>query len=131
MRPTQREMMVLVAQAMQEYEEFYECLTKDLIFYQAFFLSLWSFFICCHKVREFLQTLISAWLKDSLKQSKLTRLDQLVLPQKIKAPILLLENPETLYPKSLHGHKHRCLFPPFTNTLVIEHILINCVWTHQ
>jgi hypothetical protein len=92
MRPTQREITVLVAQAMQEYEEFYECLTKDLIFYQAFFLSLWSFFICCHKVCEFLQTLISAWLKDSLKQSKLTRLDQLVLPQKIKAPILLLES---------------------------------------
>lgn len=44
MRPTQREIMVLVAQAMQEYEEFYECLTKDLIFYRTFFLSLWSFF---------------------------------------------------------------------------------------
>jgi hypothetical protein len=82
--------MVLVAQAMQEYEEFYGCLTKDLIFYQAFFLS-WFFFICCHKVCEFLQTLISAWLKDSLKQSKLSRLDQLVLPQKTKAPILLLK----------------------------------------
>ncbi len=49
------------------------------------------FFIYCHIVCEFLQTLISAWLKESLEQSKLARLDQLVLPQKIKAPILLLE----------------------------------------
>ncbi len=131
MWPTQREIMVLVAQAMQEYENFYECLTKDLIFYQAFFLSLRSFFIFCHKVCEFLQTLISAWLKDSLKQSKLTRLDQLVLPQKIKALVLLLETLKPCTPNLPHGHKLRCLFPPFTNTLVIEHILINCLWTHQ
>jgi hypothetical protein len=93
--------MVLVAQAMQEYEEFYECLTKDLIFYQTFFLSLRSFFICCHIVCEFLQTLISAWLKESLKESKLARLDQLVLPQKIKAPILLLETLKPCTPNLL------------------------------
>jgi hypothetical protein len=44
MRPTQREIMVLVAQAMQEYEEFYECPTKRPYFLSNLFPFLVVFF---------------------------------------------------------------------------------------
>jgi hypothetical protein len=55
---------------------------------------LWSFLICCRKVYEFFQTLIKAWLQDSLKQLKPPRLEELVLPQEIKALILLPKTPK-------------------------------------
>jgi hypothetical protein len=42
MRPTQREIMVLVAQTMQEDEEFYECLIEDLFSLHVVFLHLLS-----------------------------------------------------------------------------------------
>lgn len=86
----QEKVMVLKAQAMQEDNELYDYFTKDFTFCQTFLLSLWSFLICCCKVCEFFQTLIKSWLKDSLKQFKPPRLEELVLPQEIpKIPKLV------------------------------------------
>jgi hypothetical protein len=52
----------------QEDEYFFYYLAKEFIFWQTFIFSLWSFFICCHKVSKFLQALIGGWLKTSFKQ---------------------------------------------------------------
>ncbi len=43
----------------------------DLTVWQvAILLLMWSFFVCCCKVCDFLQTLIAGWLKGSLKHSE-------------------------------------------------------------
>jgi hypothetical protein len=63
--------MVSISQGVQEDEEIFNYLAEELIFWQTFTKKLlWTFFICCHKVFEFLQTLTSGWLKASFKQQE-------------------------------------------------------------
>jgi hypothetical protein len=109
-------------------DDFYDHLEKDLTFSQVFLNSLWSFFICSHKVCKFLQTLIRSWLKDSLKQFKCQRLVKLEPTWKI-TPIFCLEILEPCIPKCPHRHKLVCdnlghLLPLLTNVFVIEHNLL-------
>lgn len=53
---------------MQKENEFFDCFAKELKFWQVFpSFFFWSFFICYHKVCEFLRTLIDI-LKEFLKQ---------------------------------------------------------------
>jgi hypothetical protein len=61
--------MALVAQGIEEKEEFFDCLTQNLSFWQAFLLLIWSFFACCRKGCDFFQSLIGGWLQESLKQT--------------------------------------------------------------
>jgi hypothetical protein len=81
---------------------------KTLFFTKFFFLSLWSLFIYCHKVCEFLQTLTSSWLKDSLKQPELPRPEKPKPTWETKGPILPLEILEPCTPKHPHNHKLVC-----------------------
>jgi hypothetical protein len=55
--------MALVTQGTQDDDELFNCLVEVFSFWQAFILSLWSFFICCHKVFEFFLTLIRGLFK--------------------------------------------------------------------
>jgi hypothetical protein len=102
--------MVLIIFYAQEDEEFFHCLVQDLSFWQAFLLSLWTFFICCNKVCEFFQTLINEWLKESLKQCDFEPSRQetkdFVLPPKIKDLVLPSQILELVPCTSKHHHSH-------------------------
>lgn len=113
---------------MQEDNEFYDYLVENLTFCPTFLLSLSSFFICCHKVCEFFQTLIRPWLKNSLKQLKPSRLEELALPKETITLVWLLKTPKLVVcsPKPSHRHKLICdnlgyLLPPLMHAFVIGH----------
>ncbi len=46
---------------------FYDCLAKDLTFWQYLFLTLWSHCVFVHKFREILEILIASWFVKALK----------------------------------------------------------------
>ncbi len=73
-------------------------------------LFLWTFFICCNKVCEFFQTLISEWLKESLKQCDFEASKQetkdFVLPPKIKDLVLPSQTLELVAYTPKHHHSH-------------------------
>lgn len=131
--------MVLIIFYTQEDEEFFYCLVQDLSFWQAFLLSLWTFFICCNKVCEIFQTLISEWLKESLKQCDFEPSRQetkdFVLPPKIKNLVLPSQTLEFVPCTPKHHHSHEKPFEylwnlllPLMNAFVIEHIFLKITY---
>jgi hypothetical protein len=87
-----------------------------------------SFFICCYKVYDFLQTLIRAWLKDSFNQLELQRPKELVLLQETKALIFPPKFLELVPCTPKHPHSHKLAFDNLgylillTNAFVTKHI---------
>jgi hypothetical protein len=62
--------MVLVVQGIKEEgKDFFYCFAHNISFWQSFILLLWSFFTCCCKGCDFLQTSIGGWLENSSKQT--------------------------------------------------------------
>ncbi len=51
----------------EEENMFYDCLAKDLTFWQYLFLTLWSHCVFVHKFREILEILIASWFVKALK----------------------------------------------------------------
>ncbi len=90
------------------------------------------FFICCHKVSNFLQIVISGWLKTSFKQQAyepppptLEMKNLLLLPQNPKN--FLPSTPNHCTPKHPYNHERNLPYPspflpPLTNAFFIEHI---------
>lgn len=60
--------MVLTRSAREDEDVVYNCKMNHLSLWQAFLLLLWSFSMFCYKICESFQTLISAWLAQSLRQ---------------------------------------------------------------
>jgi hypothetical protein len=120
---------------------FFDCLAEEFTFWQTFLLLLWTFFIWCHKVSNFLQTLISGWLKTSFKQQDCEpppptlEMKNLVLPPQ-NPKVLLPSTPNHYTPKHPYSHERNFAYPslfflPLTNAFVIEHIFKNCQWMRQ
>ncbi len=111
---------------------FFDCLVEKITFWQTFLLLLWTFFICCQKVSNFLQTLNSGWLKTYFKQQDyepppptLEMENLVMLPQ--NPYFFLPSTPNHCTTKHPYSHERKFAYPspflpPLTYAFVIEHI---------
>jgi hypothetical protein len=94
-----------------------------------FFLSFLSFFICCHKICDFFQTLFIGWFKISLKQCE----HEPSIP-KIENHVYINEKPYFANSKIFIPCTSRCsnnhiqffeypchLFPPLMDKFMVQH----------